>query len=61
VDEQEPLERAGDMATVLKRPQPVVVQAGGPGERVGEPTITDRDRLVADQLAGARGDRREGV
>jgi hypothetical protein len=61
VDEQEPLEGTGDMAAVLQRPHPVVAQAGGPGQRVGEPAITDHDRLVARQRAGARSDGSERV
>jgi hypothetical protein len=61
VQEQEPLEGTRDMATVLQCPDPVVAQAAGPDERRGEPAVTDLDRLVAQQLAGARADGREGV
>ena len=49
------------MATVLQRPNPVVAHAAGPGQRRGEPAVTDLDRLLAQQLAGARADGREGV
>src|SRR4051812_45038700 len=61
MDEQEPLERAGDAAAVLQRPDPLGAQAGGPIERRGEPAITDRDRRVAEQLASGRADGGEGV
>jgi hypothetical protein len=61
MQKQEPLEGTADMATVLQCPDPVVAQAAGPGKRRGEPAVTDPDRLLAQQLAGARADGREGV
>ena len=61
MDEQESLEGTGDVATVLQRPDPVLAQAAGPGERRGEPAVTNLDGLIADQLASARRDGGEGV
>ena len=60
-DEQEPLEGARDVPAVLQRPDPLVAQPARPVQRRGEPALTDLDRLVAQQLAGARGDRGDRV
>jgi hypothetical protein len=61
VDEQEPLEGTRDMAAVLQRPHAVRVETAGPVQRRSEPALTDRDRRVAAELAGARGHGGEGV
>jgi hypothetical protein len=59
MNEQEPLEGAGDVSAVLQRPDPLGAQAARPIKSRGEPAITDPDGLVAQQLAarcGSRGD-----
>ena len=61
VDAQETLEGTGDVAAVLQRPDPIVAQAAGPVQCRGEPALTDRDRLVPEQLAGSRRHGGEGV
>ena len=59
--EQKPLERARDVPAVLQRPHPLVAQAARPRPAPRKPALADRDRLLAQQLAGARADRGDGV
>ena len=54
MDEQEPLERAGDVPAVLQRPDPLGAQAARPIQRRGEAALADLDGLLAEQLAGCR-------
>jgi hypothetical protein len=61
VDDQEPLERAGDVPAVLQRPDTFGSQAARPLKRRREAPLADVDRSVAAQLAGERGDRRDRV
>ena len=60
-DEQEPFEGARDVPAVLQRPDALVLQATRPIQRGGEPSITDLDGPVAQQLAARRTDRGDGV
>ena len=60
MDKQEPLEGTRDMPAVLQRPHPLVFEAVRPVQRRRGASITNRDRLVAQQLTadgGNRGDR----
>ena len=59
--DQEPLQRARDMPAVLQRPHPLAIEAARPDHQRREPAGTDRDRLVAEHLAGRRVDRRDRV
>jgi len=61
MNQQEPLEGAGDVSAVLERPQPLGAQAARPPKSRGEPALTDLDGFVAQQLAVCRGDRGERV
>jgi hypothetical protein len=60
MDKQKPLKGTRDMPAVLQRPHPFVFEAARPLQRRREASITNRDRLVTQQLAadgGNRGDR----
>jgi hypothetical protein len=46
---------------VLKRPGAIVADAARPVQQRDEAGLADLDRLVTQRLAGARGDRRDGV
>ena len=61
MNEQEPLEGTGNVPAVLQRPHPLVLQAARPVQRRREASITNRDRLVAQQLAADGGDRGDRV
>jgi hypothetical protein len=61
VDEQEPFKGTGDMPAVLERPDPVVLEAAPPFQRCSEAAAADLDRLLAQQLAGARADSGDGM
>src|SRR5512133_4225971 len=51
MNEQEPLEGARDVTTVLQRPEALIADRAGPIKRHGKPLIADLDRLLAAQLA----------
>src|SRR4051812_42256147 len=53
--EQETLQGARDMATVLQRPHPLAAQTARPLQRSDEPSIADLDGLLAQQRAAGRG------
>jgi hypothetical protein len=59
--DQKPLQRPRDVPAVLKRPHPLAVEAARPHQQRAEPATTDRDGLLAHQLAGNRGDRGDRV
>ena len=65
VDEQEPLEGTGDVATVLERRDAVLAQAAGPGERRGEHAVSRPGwrsmRRPARAVLGRGGDERRLV
>ena len=59
--DQKPLQRAGDMPAVLQRPHPLAIKTARPEHQRREPAGTDRDRLVAEHLAGRCVDGGDGV
>src|SRR5215217_3177617 len=59
--DQKPLQAAGDVPAVLERPYPLAVEAARPPQQCAEPSPTDRDGLLAPQLAGHRCDRGDRV
>jgi hypothetical protein len=59
--DEKPLQRPGDMPAVLKRPHPLAVEAARPPQQDAEPAPADRDRSLAQQLAGHGRDRRDRV
>jgi hypothetical protein len=59
--DQKPLERPGHVPTVLKRPHTVIPEAARPLHQRAKPAPVDRNGLLAEQLAGCRCDRRDGV
>jgi hypothetical protein len=61
MNEQEPLEGARDVTTVLQRPEALIADPAGPVKRHGKPLIADLDGLLAAQLAARVDDRGEGV
>jgi hypothetical protein len=59
--DHKPLQRPGHVTAVLKRPDPLALQAARPPQQPRKAAAPDRDRLLAEQLAGPRGDRRHRV
>lgn len=59
--DHEALERAGDVAAVLDRPDPLAAELPGPGEQPGVPARLRAHRLAASQLTGERIHRSSGV
>jgi hypothetical protein len=55
--DQKPLQRPGHVPAVLERPHALAVEPTRPLQQRTEPAGPDRDRLLADQLAGPRRDR----
>jgi hypothetical protein len=50
--DQEPLQRSGDVAAILKRPHAVAVEAARPPQQGAEAAPADLDGLFTEQLAG---------
>jgi hypothetical protein len=50
--DQEPLQRAGDMAAILQCPDPFTGEAARPNQQRREAANSDSDRLITEQLAG---------
>ena len=60
--DQKPLQRPRDVPAVLERPHPLAAEARAPSAASArEPVRADRDRLLAEQLAGRRRDRGDRV
>ena len=59
--DQKPLQRPRDVPAVLKRPDPLAIQAARPPQQRIEPAPADLDRLLAQQLAGRGRDRGDRV
>ncbi len=50
--DQKPLQRPGEVAAVLKRPDPFVIETTRPPQQRTEPAPADRNGFLAEQLAG---------
>src|SRR5215211_55920 len=59
--DQEPLQRPRHVSAILKRPHALILEPARPPQQRAEPPLADRDGLLAEQLAGCRGDRRSRV
>ena len=54
--DQEPLKRARDVPAVLQRPHPIAAETARPLQHLVKAAHADADRLIAEHLAGRRGD-----
>lgn len=59
--DQEALEGAGDVAAVLQRPDPLLIEAPPPVEELAEARLPGRRGQLAGELTGSRKDRAAGV
>jgi hypothetical protein len=59
--DQEPLEGAGHVPAILKRPDSLPLQAARPDQQAREPAGADLDRLLAKHLTRRRSDRGDRV
>ena len=59
--DQKPLQSAGDVPAVLKRPHPLAIKAARPPHQRIEAALADLDGLLAQQLAGRGRDRGDRV